>query len=184
MGKLSHPALTYEDFLRFPDDGRRYEIIGGELFVTPAPISRHQIVVKNIAFILGPHVEACRGAQILWAPLAVVLSRHDVFQPDLLVILPERASIVKEDGIHGAPDLVVEVLSPSTEERDRGIKLVAYARFGVGEYWIVDPEARRIEVHARARGELVRACEIGRGESFTSSVLLDLIVKADEVFAG
>ncbi|MBN1417579.1 MAG: Uma2 family endonuclease [Planctomycetes bacterium] len=183
MGKLSGSALTFEDFLRFPDDGQRYEIIGGQLSVSPAPNLRHQRVLRRIYRAIQRHLDSTGKGEVLWAPLAVVLSPHDIFQPDLMVILPDRASILAPKGIRGAPNLVVEVLSPSTEERDRGSTRDAYDRFGVDEYRIVDPDAERIEVHARAEGRLVEVRAIGRGETFASAILPGLSVRADEVFA-
>jgi len=181
MARLVRNALTYEDFLRFPDDGNRYEIIGGEMYVSKAPNLRHQRISRDLGFAIQTHLRRTGEGELLHAPLAVILSPHDIFVPDLVVVLPERASILRADAIHGAPNLVIEIVSRSTEGRDRGIKRDAYDRFGVEEYWIVDPDDDRIEVHARAKGKLELACDVGRGESFQSPVLAGLTVAVDEI---
>jgi len=181
MARLLRTALTYEDFLRFPDDGNRYEIIGGEKYVSGAPTFRHQQVLQRINRAIQRHLDGSGRGDLVTAPLAVKLSPHDIFQPDLMVLLPDRADIIAADGIHGAPNLVVEVTSGSTETRDRGVKKDAYDRFGVDEYWIVDPDDDRIEVHARVKGKLDLACDVGRGESFESRVLAGLTISADEI---
>ncbi|PYV25839.1 MAG: Uma2 family endonuclease [Acidobacteria bacterium] len=142
--------FTHADLLVMPDDGKRREIVDGELFVTPSPLAGHQLVVSRTAaaFLLFLHDH--RIGELFVAPLDVILSEYDVLEPDLLFVLNEHRNIMR-DWIRGAPDLVIEVLSPSTGSRDRGPKLKAYARFGVPEYWIVDPDNRAVEVYRLAQ---------------------------------
>jgi Uma2 family endonuclease len=135
---------TYTDYLQLPDD-QRYEVIGGRLFMTPAPKGRHQTVVSRIAAILWHFVIGAGLGKVMVAPYDVLLSEHDVVQPDILFISKERLSMYDEEGpLRGAPDLVIEVLSPSTAQRDRVEKRALYARSGVRVYWLVDPEDRSI----------------------------------------
>lgn len=137
--------LTHVDLLALPEDNLRREIIDGEMFVTPSPIANHQTILINILSAFLDYLKNHPVGKVFVAPLDVILSDYDVLQPDLFFVLNERAGIVK-DWVRGAPDLAVEILSPTTEARDRGIKLKAYARFGVKEYWIVGPAARTVEV--------------------------------------
>ncbi len=138
--------LTYHDYLRWPDDGRRYELYEGELYVIPTPFVPHQRALGKLMFLLAQFVDRNQVGEALHAPLDVVFSESTVVQPDILFISHQRRGIIGEQNISGAPDLVVEILSPSTEERDRGIKLQLYGRYGVQEYWLVDPEKRTVEV--------------------------------------
>ena len=149
--------------MAMPDDGKRREIIDGELYVTPSPVDYHQMILFNLTMALGKFLESHPLGKLRFAPLDVILSEHDVLEPDLLLVLNEHQDFL-QDWVRGAPDLVVEILSPSTEARDRGIKLKAYARYGVGEYWIVDPEAQLIEVYRlTAKGfRLAATCANGK----------------------
>lgn len=149
-GDTARGALTYEDYCALPDDGRRYEILDGELGVTPAPAPRHQKVVLNLASALDKHVRAHDLGEVYVAPIDVILARTSVVQPDLVFVRAERLSLVTARAIEGPPDLVVEVLSPTTEARDRGVKRELYARFGVPHYWLLDSEARRLTAYALA----------------------------------
>jgi len=137
---------THADLLVMPDDGMRREIIDGELYVTPSPVDYHQMILFNLTMAFGKFLETHPLGKLRFAPLDVILSEHDVLEPDLLLVLNEHQAVL-QDWVRGAPDLVIEILTPTTEARDRGIKLKAYARYGVGEYWIVDPAAQVIEVY-------------------------------------
>lgn len=144
------PRYVYEDLLTMPDDGNRYEILEGNLLVSPSPSWRHQRVVTNVVMTLS--VLQARGlGQVCPAPMDVVLTAHTALQPDVLFIRTDRLDIVTERSVNGPPDLVVEVLSESTRSADLGRKLRAYARYGVPEYWVLDPDAHTIEVF-RQRG--------------------------------
>ncbi len=134
--------LTYDEYLHFPDDGRRHEIIDGEHYVSPSPSTDHQNVSRHIQFALYQLLEEHGRAQVFNAPIDVELSPTDVVQPDLAVVLAEHSDRVLRSRLRGAPDLVVEIASPSTATRDRTLKLALYARYRVPEYWIVDAENR------------------------------------------
>ena len=142
-------ALTYRDYAALPDDGKRYEIHDGELSVTPAPMSDHQIVSIRLAAFLHAHVEARRLGIVLHAPLDVILSdtttETTILQPDIVYLDPERLPALRRRGVVGAPSLVIEILSPTTAVTDRSTKRALYARYRVPHYWIVDLDARVIE---------------------------------------
>ena len=145
---IPNPAIkkfTYEDYLNAPED-ERYELLDGELVMTPAPGERHQSVSIRLGSKLFQFVDENRLGEVYSAPFDVVLSDWDVVQPDLLFVSNARADIITDANIQGAPDLVVEILSPSTAERDKTFKYALYAEHGVGEYWIVDTDAKTITV--------------------------------------
>jgi Uma2 family endonuclease len=143
--------FTYEDYVLLPED-RRYEVIGGELYLTPAPTPYHQIVKGRIERLLQDHVEGAKLGMVLDAPCDVVLSQFDVLQPDIFFISSERLAIISERYISEGPDLVIEVLSPETRKRDRVWKAKRYAHFGVREMWIADPDKKTIEVLVNEEG--------------------------------
>lgn len=173
--------LTYADYLRLPADGFRHEIIDGEEFMTPAPTPEHQLVVTNVVTLLSTHVGRKKLGRVLVAPTDVVLSEHDVVEPDVLFVANDRLSIIGPDSIAGAPDLVVEVLSPSTATVDRGRKLALYARSGVKECWIADPAARIVEIHEFGSPRRTRAY---RGDQeFRSDLFPRLVVRVGALFA-
>jgi len=145
--------LTYEDYVTLPDDGRRYEILDGELAVSPSPTSAHQFVSHNLEFALSSWVRAKKLGRIWDAPLDLILEPTVVMQPDVFFISTARAAIVTKRGVEGAPDLVVEILSDSTASRDRGVKKHIYARHRIGRYWIVDVDRKTIEVYALGDGD-------------------------------
>src|SRR2546428_4498414 len=144
--------LTYEDYVDLPDDGRRYEILDGELEVSPAPAPKHQAVSRNLVWIVHGHVQERGLGSVYYAPIDVILTDTSIVQPDLVFIAAARESIVSSRGIEGAPDLAVEILSPWSVRRDRVAKAALYARYGIRHYWLVDPEARTLEVYETANG--------------------------------
>ena len=137
---------THADLLAMPEDGKRREIIDGQLYITPSPVTPHQRILRNLTFALGKFLELHPLGELLFAPMDVILGEYDGVEPDLLFVLNEHRHYL-QDWVRGAPDLVVEILSPTTVARDRGLKMKAYARYRVGEYWIVDPVAQVIEVY-------------------------------------
>ncbi len=145
--------LTYKEYEALPADGRRYEIHDGELSVTPAPSPQHQRIIGNLYTILRQHIEARGLGEVLLSPIDCILAETTIVQPDLIYLDPTRLSLISGRGIEGAPTLVVEVLSPSTTLTDRSTKRQLYRRYGVPYYWIVDPEARTIEVYSLAEDE-------------------------------
>ncbi len=176
------PRVGYADLERMPDDGRRYEIHGGELVVVPSPRVRHQVVVGATFRILDTYARG-NGGTALVAPLDIVFDEFDVVQPDVLFFRAERVHLLQPDAVtRSAPDIVVEVLSPSTASVDRGRKRRTFARYGVPEYWIVDPLARQIDVHVLDGGDY-RVTQVASGEATVrSAVLPDLTFEAARVF--
>ncbi|HEX6940296.1 MAG TPA: Uma2 family endonuclease [Longimicrobiales bacterium] len=139
---------SYAEFARLPsDDGNRYEIIAGALYVTPAPRPLHQHVIRQLLDRLGRFVDSHRLGWVLPGPIDILFAEGDYLEPDLVFVRRERRGIITDRGLEEAPDLVVEVLSASTAARDRGIKRERYALYGVPEYWVADPDEQRIEVH-------------------------------------
>jgi Uma2 family endonuclease len=178
--QLERP-YTVEDLANIPDDGRRYEVIGGELVVSPAPSTKHQRVSFRLSRILGDYLERVGSGEAFAAPIDVVLGTHDIVQPDLVVVLPQHADRVTDVGIDGAPDVVIEITSPSSQRMDRIRKSATYATFGVPEYWIVDPDTETILVHALVDGRYQPSED--REGSVRSVQLPDLIVDLGDLFA-
>jgi Uma2 family endonuclease len=143
--------LDYADYAAIPDDGNRYEVLEGGLLVTPAPSPRHQLISFRLHRQLVSHFGDASPGVVFAAPIDVILSDHDILQPDLVVA--DRPEQVSTRGIEGAPLLVVEILSPATRQRDRTPKARRYAALGVPHFWLVDPDARRVECYrSRAHG--------------------------------
>ena len=155
--RMALSQITWQDVQQLPDDGHRYEAIAGELHVTPAPSVQHQRISSRLERALYSIIQDPGLGEVLHAPVGVEFpSTSEGVQPDIVVVSAERSGIVDEDWIRGAPDIVVEILSPTTARRDRGIKLKLYGNQGVSEYWIVDRVARAIDVwrfHGGARCE-------------------------------
>ena len=148
----SRIILTYEDYAALPDDGKRYELHEGELSVTPSPTTRHQLVIGNLYLILAPHVRATGRGQLFLSPLDCIMTNITVVEPDLVYVDDSRRGLVSARAVEGAPTLAVEVLSPSTAHIDRRRKMALYAKHDVTWYWIVDPDARTIDVY-RLQGD-------------------------------
>lgn len=162
--------------------GFRYEIHGGELVVVPSPLPLHQLAVLAVVRILDGYA-ATRGGIVLAAPLDIVFDEFDVLQPDVLFFRAERAHLVEPAAVtRHAPDIVVEVLSPSTAAVDRGQKMRTFARYGVPECWIVDPIDRRIEVHTLEDDAYRQAQAAAGAETVQSALLPDLQFDAARAF--
>ena len=174
--------LTYEDYVLFPEDGQRHEIIDGEHYVSPAPTPKHQRVSMRLSSRLHVFAEEHRLGEVLPAPTDVLLSRHDIFQPDILFISNERARIVTEKNIQGAPDLVVEILSAGTRKLDERLKLARYELLGVSEYWIVDPLADRVHVFKSEGESFCKAAELSGGDVLTTPLLPGLEIPLQHLF--
>jgi Uma2 family endonuclease len=182
LAQVKRDALTYEDYLLFPSDGKRYEIIEGERLVTPAPVPDHQRVSRNLVAILLHFVEETGAAELLYAPVDVVLSDTDIVQPDLLLVHKDRAHLVTDKDVSGAPDLVCEIVSPSTRKTDYLTKRKLYQKYGVREYWIADPEIGRIEVFTLTEGRLEKTGEHHAGDTLVSTAFPGLEVPVAQVF--
>ncbi len=140
------PKLTFEQFRQLPDDGKRYELVRGEVHLTPSPTTKHQIILARLHASLEGYISRTHPGRVLFAPLDVRLSPDTALQPDLIYVANANAAIIQEDYIRGTPDLVVEILSPSTTAHDRATKSPLYAEAGVGEMWIIDPQAKTVEI--------------------------------------
>ena len=147
--------LTYDDFVHFPDDGKRHELIDGEHHVTPSPNTKHQQILLNVTLLMGTWLDQHPIGRILFAPFDIVFTEFDVVEPDLLYMSNERAAeILTAQHVRGVPELVVEIGSPTTRRRDETIKRQLYEREGVSEYWILDPELDVIRVYRRQGDQL------------------------------
>ncbi len=173
--------FTHSDLLVMPNDGKRREIVEGELFVTPSPNLQHQRVSRKIELAIAKYLEDHPIGEIFYAPLDVILSHYDVLEPDLLVVLNERRSIL-QDWVRGAPDLVVEILSPTTATIDRGPKLKAYSRHGVQECWLVDLDQKAIEVHRLGPAGYRLWKTFHEAETLTSELLPDFVLPLATIF--
>ena len=175
---------TYQDYLALPNAADRCELIDGEYYAMPSPNEAHQDSVLMFAILLRRFVVNGGLGKVFIAPFDVILSPYDVFQPDVIFLSNERMRMRTGDNIRGAPDLVVEVLSPSTAERDRGVKRDRYARFGVREYWIADLDARLIEVLTARDNGFATAGVYGDGDTLLSPLLAGLRLDVSEALAG
>jgi Uma2 family endonuclease len=181
-----HLKLTYDDFLLFPDDGNRHELIDGEHYVTPSPNVSHQEILGRLYLIIGNWLLEHRVGRLFLSPLDIVFSRFDVVEPDLLYVSNDRASeVITAQHLVGAPDLVVEIGSPSTRKRDETIKRRLYERSGVKEYWIVDPELEVVRVYRRTASGFDRPAELAReaGDVLRTELLPGLEISLDRIFA-
>ena len=160
--------FTYEDLKLVPPDRNRYEIVDGELFVSPAPKTLHQRIVANLLTTLHQYVRQQRLGEVLVAPVDVVFAKGTVLEPDVLFVSTSRLHYIGEDNLSGPPDLAVEVISESTRRLDREVKLKQYALYGVSEYWLVDPEGNTVEVFRLREGEYELAARLGFGDTLTS----------------
>jgi len=164
--------LTYEDYLLLPE-GTRYEIIEGELFMTPSPRTVHQRLIVKLFRIIDNFVRGKNLGEVFVAPYDVVLSKHDIVQPDILFVSKENSHLITELNLQGAPDLVVEILSPSIEDRDSILKKKLYAAFGVKEYWIADPAKKSVK--------LFNLGKKGYMDVETGNILKSLLLKGLEI---
>ena len=178
--------LTYEDYLHFPEDGNRHELMGGDHFVTPAPNTRHQRIVRRLFRHLDRFVAEGDLGEVFVAPYDVVLSETDVVQPDLLFVARKHRDRIGEPHLEGAPDLAVEVVSEATRGRDEVTKRHLYERHGVTEYWVVDPVVETVKVFRTGEeGRYVREAELAaeREGLLVSSLLPGLKISLIEIFA-
>ena len=178
--------LTWEDYVGFPEDGQRHEIIDGDHSVAASPFLMHQGALAELLFQLYAQIRRQGKGAVYPAPTAVQLSPHDIVEPDLLVVLSEHTSYLTEPKVNGPPDLVVEILSPSSRRKDRDLKLRLYQRAGVGEYWIVDPQSRQVERYRRDGDLLVAAGIFSDRIAFAGlpGVVVDLVRVWEEAGAG
>ena len=176
--------LTYEDYRNAPGD-ERCELLDGDLVMVAAPNLKHQKVQFRLGQKLGQFILEHDLGEFFFAPCDVVLSDTDVVQPDLLFVSREREHLLSGgENVQGAPDLVIEILSPATAERDRGYKHELYGRHGVAEYWLVDPMAETVSVHRQRTGVLTVARTFSRKQTLRSSLLPGLELHLEDVFSS
>jgi Uma2 family endonuclease len=187
MKPVTAPSVkfTYEDFLNFPNDGKRHEIIDGEHYVTPSPNTKHQAVSVSLAAIVWTYLKRHPTGAVFAAPFDVVFSEVSVVEPDLLYISRERSGILTDKHVRGSPDLVGGILSPGTRKTDEVTKRKLYERFDVREYWVVDPELDAVKVYRRDGGAFVRAAELTAeaGDILTTPLLPELSISLADLFA-
>ena len=171
--------LTYEDYAQIPEDGCQHEIIDGGHYVNPAPNLYHQTVSRRLQFILYTQIEQQKLGVVFNAPCDVQIATHDILQPDLAVVLTENQHILRPEKIQGTPDLVVEILSLSSEARDRKLKRARYQKAGVPEYWIVDPFEHTVEQLVLRDGVYVL---LPTTDVLQLTILEDVFVRLDEVW--
>ncbi len=180
--KIKH---SVRDYMNLPEsEEKRYELVEGELLIVPSPTPSHQSIVLELSKSLDEFVGMHDLGKILIAPLDVVLSDEDVLQPDVLFVSQNRLGIITDRNVQGAPDLVVEVLSPGTAGRDRTLKRARYLRFGVREYWIVDPQSRTIEVLQAGQSDFETVRVFPESTVATSPLLEGIEVDVARVFAS
>lgn len=175
-------VLTYEDYITLPNDRNRYEILEGELAVTPSPSFSHQRTSRNLEFILFNHIKAGNLGEIINAPMDVILDNSNIVQPDLVFIKGYKAGSVSARGIEGSPELLVEILSHSTARYDRVSKMQVYARYGVKWYWIVDPQEKTLEEYRNENGSFALIRKAAGEEDFIPSLFPDLTVPLSQVW--
>ncbi len=171
--------LTYEDFLLLPNDGRRHEIVDGEHYVNPSPNTKHQLVLTRLLVAIYAHVQQHNLGSVFPAPYDVVLSEHDIVEPDIVFVSAARASIITSANIQGTPDLLIEVLS-SNRQYDERVKHQTYERHGVPEYWIVDPFNDSVAVFRLRGRSFVR---IPAADPLTSPLLPGFALPLASLFA-
>jgi Uma2 family endonuclease len=178
---------TYDDLVAMGDytEGKKYEIVDGALVVSPGPSTRHQVILGNLAALLRAALQVPRIAQVLFSPIDVVLSSTRVVMPDFVVVSAARRSIIEKHAIVGAPDLVIEILSPSNRKHDQIVKRRMYARSGIREYWIVDPEVDSVEVLELVEGGLsYRQAGYYAADERVRSVVFEVELDVSEIFAA
>jgi len=178
--------FTYDDFLRFPDDGKRHEIIDGEHHVTPSPDTRHQKLVGRLYFAIESALRAhpCAG-QIFVAPFDVILTNRDIVEPDLVFVAGDQGDILTDRNVQGTPALVIEILSRGTRKRDEQMKRRLFERTGVREYWLVDPELDLVKVFRREKdGSFPRVAELSgqSGGVLTTPLVAGFALALEELF--
>lgn len=181
MQTVAKKAYTYEDYAQLPE-GVPYQLIGGELVTSPSPTYTHQRILRSLSFALHSFVEKNDLGEVVFAPMDVYFSETDTPQPDIIFIATDRLDIIGEQMIEGAPDLIMEILSPSTAYYDLKDKKRLYEASGVKEYWIVDPKAGEIEVYELVEGRYVLFGRQERQGTITSKLLQAFSVDLADIF--
>jgi len=180
LGKI---VLTYDNYCELPNDRNRYEILDGELSVTPAPRTKHQSISSHLHRILANHVVANQLGDVYAAPTDVILAPTSVVQPDLIFIGNDRGRVVTERGVEGAPTLVFEILSPTTHRTDRETKAQLYAKYGVPHYWLIDPDQQVLEAYELSGDQYNLVTRAQDADRFTPSVFPGLSIQISDLWA-
>jgi Uma2 family endonuclease len=178
--------MSYEEFQTLPRDGsKRFELIEGEVFMTPTPNTAHQRAVARLLRALADFADEHDLGEVFIAPYDIVFSKWTALEPDLLFIRKDRRSIITDANVQGAPDLVIEILSPSNKAYDRETKLRAYEKAGVPELWYLDPEEKTAEVlNLGPNHRYLLTAKLSENDAIVSQVLPGLSLTLDDVFAG
>lgn len=178
-------SWTYADWEKLPDDGNRYEIIEGALYMTTAPSNFHQWIISRLHRSVAIPAEDKGLGVAYFAPIGVLLPTGAAVQPDFLVVLRQNTDIIHEGRIRGVPNLIVEVISPGSADYDEGVKLEAYAQAGVPEYAVIDPAMRKLRLYAlEAPGAFAAPREFGEGDSLSFACLPNILLKVSDLFAN
>lgn len=170
-----------KDYKLLPE-GSPYQLIEGELVMTPPPGTLHQIIARNLFIKISALVEKNSAGLLLFAPVDVYFDDENAFQPDIVFVSKQRRDIVKDDGIHGAPDMVIEILSPSTAYYDIKKKYKLYEKFGVREYWIVDPEMKSVELYSLTQGKFQMSAGLSEQGTVKSGILEGCEMSLEDIF--
>ncbi len=174
--------FTYQEYRALPETGPRYQLLDGELSMSPAPSYRHQMILARLFFALYAFVDRAKSGVVLFSPLDVVFDEENVAQPDIVYLSNARRSIIAPEGLHGGPDLCIEALSEKTRNIDLKVKRLLYARHGVTEYWIADPEADTVEVHRLQEKAAAPVQTFGISDTLTSPLFPGLSINLKEIF--
>ncbi len=182
MLTATHRPLTVHDYYTLPAHGPQYQLVEGKLYMAPAPNRFHQVISGNLEFILRTYLKHKPLGKIYDAPFDVHLSDVNVYQPDMLFLAKEHYALETQQGLRGAPDLVVEILSPKTADLDVGVKREVYARCGVEEFWVIDPENLRISIFRLQENAETPVMVVGSSGEWSTCLLPGLVISAEDVF--
>jgi Uma2 family endonuclease len=182
MAVVQSSLLTKEDYRRLPDGGPRYQLIEGDLYMSPAPNRYHQTISRNIEFMLLKYLEKHPLGELYDAPFDVYLTEYDVYQPDIVFVKKENFKVLTDAGVEGTPDFVVEILSPSNAYLDKTSKQRVFARTGVKELWLVDPDGRSVQVYYLQKDAQNPAANYHKQDTFTSPHFPGLEISGEEIF--
>jgi Uma2 family endonuclease len=174
--------FSYDEYRALPETGPHYQLVDGDLIMSPAPTFRHQIIAKRLVLFLGMHAQQHSLGELLFAPLDVIFSDEDVYHPDIVFISNARKSIIVPEGLRGTPELCVEILSPSNMELDQKTKRLLYARFGLPELWIVDPFANTVQIFRLQEDPHHAAQTLSETDVLKSKTFPGLEVKLEKIF--
>lgn len=172
--------FSAKDYAELPENAP-YQLVNGKLIFMPSPIEKHQRTQSVLQFYLFDFIDSNNLGKIYSAPFDVYLDDENVYQPDLMFISKERAAIVK-NYVYGAPDLVIEIVSKGTEKVDRKEKLESYGKFGVSEYWIIDPRTEEIDVFYNEGDKMKKQHSLKKGETLVSKTLKDFSINTSKIF--